>query len=223
MVHPGRNLRRDIKPSCFNSKKTEIFILELNAYVRRPLFIIAFVVFSLLLLFYLAQVTNKKSVSQGSVLQSRVPGKVTSGVPMRLTIPAINVNAAVQRVGVTQSGEMEIPSNTVDVGWFYPGPRPGEKGSAVIAGHFNGENGDAGVFVDLYKLKKGDKLYIEDDTGATTSFVVRESRLYDPGYAEEVFSVNDRAHLNLITCDGVWDGTKKSYTKRLVVFADIAR
>jgi hypothetical protein len=33
---------------------------------------------------------------------------------------------------------------------------------------------------------------------------------------------NDKAHLNLITCDGVWDVTKKSYSKRLVVFADIA-
>lgn len=189
-------------------------------YVRRPWVLIAFAIFSSLLLFYLTQAAREKSVSQSSALQSRVLGKVSPGVPVRLTIPAINVNAAIEEVGVTQSGDMEVPSNTVDVGWFKLGYRPGEKGSAVIAGHFDGKNGEPAVFTDLYKLKEGDKLYIEDDTGATTSFVVRESRTYKPGYAEEIFSVNDRAHLNLITCDGVWDGVKKSYSKRLVVFAD---
>ena len=98
---------------------------------------------------------------------------------------------------------------------------PGEKGSAVISGHIDGESGEVRVFNDLHKLKKGDVLYIEDDKRITTAFVVRESRIYDPGYAEEVFSSNDSAHLNLVTCDGVWDEVKKSYTKRLVVFGDI--
>jgi LPXTG-site transpeptidase (sortase) family protein len=118
---------------------------------------------------------------------------------------------------------MEVPSNAVDVGWFDLGPRPGEKGSAVIAGHFDGENGGVGVFNNLYKLKKGDKLYVEDDKGTTLLFVVRESRIYNPGYADEVFSRNDSAYLNLITCDGVWDKAKKSYSERLVVFTDITQ
>ena len=142
---------------------------------------------------------------------------------MRLMIPAININTAIQYVGVTSKGEMEVPSNAVDVGWFKLGPRPGEKGSAVIAGHFDGENGEAGVFINLYKLKVGDKLYIKDDKGKSIVFVVRESRIYDPGYADDVFSGSDRAHLNLVTCDGVWDGTKKSYSKRLVIFTDISQ
>ncbi len=140
---------------------------------------------------------------------------------MRLMIPSINVNTSIQYLGVTPKGEMDVPSNTVDVGWFKLGSRPGEKGSAVISGHFDGKNGEAGVFTNLNKLRKGDNIYIQDDKGRYISFIVRESRTYDPGYAEEVFSVNDTAHLNLITCDGVWDGAKKSYTKRLVVFADI--
>jgi sortase (surface protein transpeptidase) len=75
----------------------------------------------------------------------------------------------------------------------------------------------------LYKLKKGNILYIKDAKGKIISFVVRESRIYDPGYANDVFNGSDSAYLNLITCDGVWDGAKKSYSKRLVVFTDIAR
>jgi len=133
------------------------------------------------------------------------------------------VNAAIQPLGVTPNGEMDVPGNIVDVGWFKPGPRPGEKGSAVIAGHFDGKNGEAGVFFNLYKLKEGDKIYIKDDKGVSITFVIRESRTYDPGYAEDVFSSNNGIHLNLITCDGVWDGVKKSYSKRLVVFTDIMR
>lgn len=148
---------------------------------------------------------------------------ISQGFPTRLIIPAINVNANIQQLGITSEGEMEIPDNTVYVGWFKFGPRPGEKGSAVIAGHFNGINDEAGVFFNLYQLRKGDNIYVKDDKGTTISFIIRESHIYDPGYAENVFSQNDSAHLNLITCDGFWDGTKKSYTKRLVVFADIAK
>ena len=194
-----------------------MFIRKLKAYVRWPLKIIAFTVFFLLLLFYFPQGTNEKSLSQ-----TQVVNKASPVLPMRLTIPAINVNTGIQHLGGTQTGEMEVPNNALDAGWFKLGPRPGEKGSAVIAGHFNGKNGEEGVFANLDKLKKGDKLFIEDDKGKTITFVVRESRTYDPGYANDVFNSSDSAHLNLITCDGVWDGIKKSYSKRLVVFADIA-
>jgi len=197
-----------------------MFIRVLKALFRRPLLIVAFAIYSILLLFHFTQSVNNKSVTQSSVPQRQVVVKSTPGLPVRLLIPVINVNAAIQDVGVNTKGEMDVPSNTADVGWFKLGSRPGEKGSAVISGHIDGINGKAAVFTNLQRLKKGDKLFIEDDEGRTTSFVVRESRTYDPGYADEVFSVNDSAHLNLITCDGVWDDARKSYSKRLVVFAD---
>ncbi len=146
---------------------------------------------------------------------------VTASLPVQLLIPSININTTIQQVGVSPEGVMEVPSNNLEVGWFNIGPRPGKKGSAVISGHFDGQNGEAGVFANLYKLKKGDKVSIQDNDGVTTSFVVRESRTYDPGYAEEVFSTNDGIHLNLITCDGTWDAGQKRYSKRLVVFTDL--
>lgn len=189
----------------------------MKAYARRHLLITVFVIFSLLLLFYPSQGINEKLVSKSSVIS-----KISPGAPVRLIIPQININTDIKYMGVTPYGVMEVPNNIMDVGWFKLGPHPGEKGSAVIAGHFDGKNGEAGVFVNLYKLKKGDKLYTEDDKGVLIAFIVREKHIYDPGSADEVFSSSDSAHLNLITCDGVWDGAKKSYSKRLVVFADIA-
>ncbi len=52
-------------------------------------------------------------------------------------------------------------------------------GSSVIAGHYGWKDGKAAAFDDLYKVKPGDDIYIEDDKGGTITFVVRESRLYN--------------------------------------------
>ncbi len=199
-----------------------MIIQTLKTYIRQPFLIIVLAI-SLLIFYHSSLSANGKLIPQSSVFQSQLISKVFTGLPVRLKIPSIKVNAAIEYVGLTSKREMEVPKNIVDVGWFELGPRPGEKGSAVIAGHFNGKNGEVGVFADLYKLKMGDKLYIEDNTGITTTFIVRESRIYDPGLAGDVFSRSDGTYLNLITCDGIWDEAKKSYSKRLVVFADIIR
>ena len=145
-----------------------------------------------------------------------------SGLPVRLKIPSIKVDAAIGRVGLTPDGAMDVPKNPDEVAWFEPGKRPGENGSAVIAGHYGWKNGKAAAFDDLSQLRKGDKAYVEDDKGATISFVVRESRNYDPkADASDVFGSNDgKPHLNLITCEGAWNEAEKSYSNRLVVFTD---
>ncbi len=150
------------------------------------------------------------------------PQNTVQSYPARLIIPSINVDASVEQMGLTPSGIMAVPDNAVDVGWYKLGPKPGATGSAVIAGHFDGKAGKSGVFNNLDNLKQGDKIYVKNNTGSTTTFVVRESRSYSPGYVDEVFYPNDKGiHLNLITCDGVWDVSNKSYSKRLVIFADI--
>lgn len=182
--------------------------------------IIVFAVFSFAFPFYIVQRIIKFQEIQKQVL-GVVVEKEKQGMPKRLIIPKIGVDTAIQYVGVEDSGEMETPTNTVDVGWFSLGPRPGEKGSAVIAGHFNGKDGSAAVFNDLDKLREGDKIYVQDDEGEYIVFVVKESHMYDPGFAEEVFSSVSGSSLNLITCDGVWNDAKKSFSKRLVVFSDI--
>lgn len=151
-----------------------------------------------------------------------VAERVSPATPIRLKIPSINLDAAIEQVGLKANGEMDVPKGTANVAWFNLGPPPGQIGSAVIAGHSGRwKNGEGLVFDDLKKLNKGDQLYIEDDKGATNTFVVRESRSYDADAdASDVFSSNDgKAHLNLITCQG-WDKISESYTKRLVVFTD---
>lgn len=145
------------------------------------------------------------------------------GLPARLKIPRIGVDAALQYVGLTQTGAMDVPKGPTDAAWFESGPRPGESGSAVIAGHYgHWKNGGGSVFDKLHTLEAGDTIFIEDEKGAITTFVVRESLLYDPkADTSDIFGSNDgKSHLNLITCEGIWDDVSRSYSERLVVFAD---
>lgn len=158
-----------------------------------------------------------KNVSQ-SPLQD-----INYALPARLQIPKINVDAPVDFVGVTKTGDMDVPKEGTSVAWFKYGPRPGNIGSAVIAGHYGTwQNGQGSVFDNLNKLGVGDKLYIKDEKGITITFVVRQLGTYGlSGNPSDVFNSNDgKEHLNLITCEGVWDNVSKTYSQRLVIFTD---
>ena len=161
------------------------------------------------------------AVTENPDIFSKQPS-TSIGLPERLKIPKINVDAPFDHVGLTPLGEVDVPKDPANVGWYNHGPRPGEQGNAVIDGHFGWRDGLPAVFDDVHKLQKGDKLYIEDEKGLTVTFVVRELQTF--GQTESVpnvFIPNDKkAHLNLITCHGVWNNKQRSYPDRLVVFAD---
>ncbi|MGB4957262.1 MAG: class F sortase [Candidatus Saccharimonas sp.] len=158
-----------------------------------------------------------------NIQDSRVAVKAatsrTYGLPVRLTIPKIDVNADISYMGLTASGDMEAPKTNEDSGWYKYGPHPGNTGSAVIAGHLG--VGSSAVFSELGSLAKGDTISVTDDHGQIVSFVVTHTRTYaydmEPS---EVFTSATGTHLNLITCNGDWDSTKRTYSERLVVFTD---
>lgn len=162
--------------------------------------------------------------AQEQVVQA--PKRPSYGLPIRLKIPSINVDSGIEYVGLADDGAMDVPKERSNVAWFNLGSRPGNDGSAVISGHYGRQNGKGSVFDDLHKLRKGDKVYAEDEKGVTISFVVREVQRYDPANPKtdgaEIFgSFDGKPHLNLITCEGVWDENTQQYSKRLVVFTDI--
>ena len=205
------------------------------SFNKRLLFFvgIAGIVFSSLVIFFLilsplvrGSYTKLTSPVSNESPQDLISDKsaefIRSGPPIRLKIPKINVDAAVEYVGRTSNGKMDIPKSLDNVAWFKLGARPGGIGSSVIAGHYGWRNGKTAVFDKLYKLSKGDEIYVEDEDGSVTTFVVRESRKYDPDAdASDVFgSNNGTAHLNLVTCAGDWDEVSQTFSKRLVVFTD---
>lgn len=148
--------------------------------------------------------------------------KTATGIPVRLKIPKLGVNAVIRSVGLTPDGSMGVPKKPSETAWFMLGPRPGDQGSAVIAGHVNWLYGATAVFARLNTLKPGDLMTVTDDQGKQATFVVRNSRTFDiKDGAADVFRATDgKSHLNLVTCSGVWNKKSKMYSKRLVVFAD---
>lgn len=165
--------------------------------------------------------TYKELVAENAAAVA-IEDQANLGLPVRLKIPSINVDAAMEYVGLTPQGAVGIPLDPDNAAWFDTSPRPGEIGSSVITGHVNWYYGAKGVFENLSKVKPGDKIMVQDVKGSTITFVVREIRKFEAAaQAADVFvSADDKAHLNLITCDGVWNKNAKQYTERLVVFTD---
>jgi len=164
------------------------------------------------------------STHTAQIVHAATPTVVFSA-PIQLRIDRISVAASVQPVGLTPDGNMDIDENPEQVAWYKLGPKPGEEGSAVIAGHYGWKNSVPSVFNDLHTLVKGDKITTVGDDGRTVNFIVNRSEVYAPTQdATSVFKSDDgKAHLNLITCQGEWNGKLSSYTERLVVFADAVK
>lgn len=194
-----------------------------NILVHKLVICILVISFSLCLIIYFFKynigVESATLIVNPIIIETQEKAQVA--LPIRLKIPKINADSAIEYMGITPSGIMDSPKGPLTAGWFKYGTRPGEIGSAVIDGHSGWKNNKPALFDDLYKLKKGDKIYVENSNG-TVTFIVREVKTYNPkADASNVFNSNDgKSHLNLITCTGIWDIVKKSHSDRLIVFTD---
>lgn len=179
--------------------------------------------FILLYLFMPHQPRALPPVAIARSVHDATPAAVISS-PVRLTVANIRVNALVNPVGLTKSGDMDIDSNAEQVAWYKSGPKPGEEGSAVIAGHYGWKDGVPSVFNDLNTLVKGDKISTTDDGGRVKTFIVTRTEIYTPHQdATSIFKSDDgKAHLNLVTCQGSWNNSAQTYSERLVVFTELS-
>lgn len=145
------------------------------------------------------------------------------GVPVRLKIPVINVDAPIEDVGLTPDGAMDTPKDFGDTAWYQLGPRPGEQGNAVIAGHVDRVGGEA-VFWDLRQLTPGDEIIVMSENGIAHHFAVTGLQRYalDTAPLTEIFGSTDGIHLNLVTCDADTPFNRASgeYGGHLLIRAD---
>jgi sortase A len=143
--------------------------------------------------------------------------------PQRLEIPSLQINTLVQQVGLDSQGNMETPKNADDIAWYQLGPKPGEKGSAVMAGHLDTATGAPAIFAKLSQLREGDSIWVTDTQGFRYHFKVKKTQSFKQNEApiDTIFAMDGKPGLNLITCDGNWDTNKKMYNQRLVVFTEL--
>jgi sortase (surface protein transpeptidase) len=141
--------------------------------------------------------------------------------PDRIAIPTIGVDAQVVAVGLEDDGTMEIPVDVATIGWFEPGVRPGQPGTAVLAGHVDSRTQGRGAFFDLRDLDVEDVVVTTGEDGQPQEWrvVARTRFLKDELPTADLFTREGDPRLVLITCGGAFDATARSYTDNIVVYA----
>jgi len=172
-----------------------------------------------------ATLTPLPSHTPVAPLATPTPDRFESAGPIvRLEIPAIGVDAAVEYVGRLPDGAMDVPKVPENVAWFTESALPGQEvgRTAVIAGHLDSPAGPA-VFYELRRLVPGDEMAVTYASGDRYVFrtVKKERYTFDSMPLDRIFGSTPERMLNLVTCDGAWDGSSANYQQRLVIYAKL--
>ena len=141
--------------------------------------------------------------------------------PARLRIPSIGVDGRVDGIGLRGDGSMGVPDNLWTSSWLTDGPRPGQPGKSVIAGHRG--IGTPGLFGHLEGVRAGDRIYVSDANGGELVFEVTRIASLDLSQATQVavFGATQQRELVLVTCYGRYLASSGTYDHRLVVFSSL--
>jgi LPXTG-site transpeptidase (sortase) family protein len=146
---------------------------------------------------------------------------VAMPAPVRIRVGGIEVEAPVVPVGIESDGQMEIPVDVAEVGWYSFGPSPGAPGSSVLSGHVSSRSQGRGVFFDLKRLEPGDQVWVEYEDGSSATFEVVGVEIVDKGDlpTDRIFARSGDPVLTLITCGGGFSRALNSYDSNVVVVA----
>lgn len=139
---------------------------------------------------------------------------------VRLRIPSLAVDAAVQQMGLDAAGAMEVPYNPATVAWYGFTAAPGSPGNAVMSGHVDWLGARA-VFYGIRTLQAGDIIEVTTSEGSVR-YSVERTYLVRPEEADVAEIVGQRRGpetLTLITCGGTFDRSKRDYDQRVIVRA----
>jgi hypothetical protein len=163
--------------------------------------------------------TPSSTPAQSGPRSSRL-SVIKRSIPMRITIPAIHVNATVGELGLNKDGSVQVPSGWYTTGWYKYGPAPGQLGSAVILGHIDSVAGPA-VFYELPLLRPGNLINVKLKSGVTVHFAVIGLREWKKTQLPDKLVFGPRSYdaLNLVTCGGQFDYSTHHYLSNIVVFA----
>lgn len=148
------------------------------------------------------------------------PPPADPGDPLRVTIPAIGVDAALVPVGLEENGAMRMPHFGF-AAWYSPGPRPGEPGPAVVVAHVDSKANGPDVFYRLRELESGDEVVVHYRTSAVTFVVTGKEQAAKTALpTERIWNGATAPVLRLITCGGAFDRAARSYLDNIIVYAD---
>ncbi|MFJ6560987.1 class F sortase [Streptomyces sp. NPDC091412] len=155
--------------------------------------------------------------------EARAAPALPPSPPLRIRIPSIRIDAPLTGLALTKSGSLEAPpaDNKNLAGWYEAGTTPGERGTAIVAGHVDNARGPA-VFYNLGALKKGSTIEVDRRDGGVAVFTVDAIEVYETKDFpdEKVYGAAKRPELRVITCGGGYSRTT-GYQGNVVVFAHL--
>lgn len=159
---------------------------------------------------------------RGSADAATGPGDVvTPAPPTSVVIARLGVRMAIRAVGVARDGQMALPVNPAEAGWYRYGPRPGDRaGAAVLAAHIDAPGYGIGPLARLGQLRRGDIITVES-RAVSRRYVVSSTRNLDKSSLDlrSVFARTGPPRLHLITCGGDFDAKARHYEQNVVVLA----
>lgn len=186
--------------------------------------VLSFVLVSAVVITLVAGTTDRPAASAPAASAPVVAAPTRAGeqaaAPVRVRIPAIDVDAVVDPLLVDENGVLPPPDSFDDTGWWKGGPEPGEGGPAVIAGHVDSYQGPA-VFFELDQLDAGDEIFVDRADGTTVVFVAQQTERHpkDEFPTDAVYGDTPDPQLRLITCGGAFNETERTYLDNVIVIA----
>ena len=152
-----------------------------------------------------------------------VRGYRATPIPVRVEIPRIGVASALDRLGRAPDGTVQEPNRWQVAGWYTPGTRPGDPGSAVILGHVDSKSSGPAVFYRLPELRRGDRVEVVRADGSRVRFAVQRVQKYPKARfpTADVYYPTLTPMLRLVTCGGAFD--RGHYVDNVIVFATLSR
>ena len=144
--------------------------------------------------------------------------------PSRIKIVSVAIETDLFELGLESDGSLSVPSDYLKAGWFYDSARVGEPGNIIIDAHYDTNTGAPAAFWNLKNVKTGDIVSVIDNVGRSFDYEVREIfylDINDPNRLQIFDEDKETSHVTLITCGGIWLPGHFTYSKRLVVKAEL--
>jgi sortase (surface protein transpeptidase) len=124
-------------------------------------------------------------------------------------------------VGVASDGQMEMPEDPADIGWYRFGARPGSPtGSSVLAGHVDSVRFGVGPLARLSSMHEGDPVTVRTTHGPLSFRVVRVQVISKSDVAlRQVFRRGGPPSLRIVTCGPPYIPSRGGYQDNVIVTA----
>jgi sortase (surface protein transpeptidase) len=154
------------------------------------------------------------------------PVGLAAATPTAIRIPAIDVSAPVNTVGLNRDHTMQVPAPGPlynQPAWYRYSPTPGQLGPSVIIGHIDSARDGPSVFFKLGALTPGEQIQVDRTDHTTATFEIDAVRSYPKKSfpTTVVYGPTSQSALRLITCGGSFNRATGQYRDNTVVFAHL--